>query len=71
METKANAGNALRQFIRDFGVPQNLTSDGAPEQVGRLTDFTQLVRKRNIDHHITETGRPQQNRAETVIRKVK
>ena len=32
MESKASAGRALRQFVRDFGVPEQLTSDGAAEQ---------------------------------------
>ena len=65
------AGQALRQFIRDFGVPEKLTSDGASEQVGANTDFKKNVRKHGIEHHLSEPGRPQQNRAESVIREVK
>jgi hypothetical protein len=60
------AGKALRQFIRDFGVPEQLTSDGASEQTGPKTDFMQ-----NVQHHISEPHRPQQNRAESVICEVK
>jgi hypothetical protein len=70
MESKAMAGQALRQFIRDFGVPEKLTSDGASEQVGANTDFKKNVRKHGIEHHLSEPGRPQQNRAESVIREV-
>jgi hypothetical protein len=71
MESKAMAGKALRQFIRDFGVPERLTSDGASEQVGPNTDFMKNIRKYEIEHHVSEPGRPQQNRAESVIREVK
>jgi hypothetical protein len=71
MESKAMAGKALRQFIREFGVPERLTSDGASEQVGPNTDFMKNIRKYEIEHHVSEPGRPQQNRAESVIREVK
>ena len=71
IESKAMAGKALRQFIREFGVPERLTSDGASEQVGPNTDFMKNIRKYEIEHHVSEPGRPQQNRAESVIREVK
>jgi hypothetical protein len=71
MEQKSMAGQALRQFIRDFGVPEQLTSDGASEQTGLKTDFMQNVKKYEIQHHVSEPRRPQQNRAESVIREVK
>ena len=71
MEKKAQAGQALRQFIRDYGTPEMLTSDGAAEQTGPKTEFVKNVRKYGIDHHISESLRPQQNRAESVIREVK
>ena len=71
MEKRSMAGLALRQFIRDYGVPEQLTSDGAAEQTGPKTEFMQNVRKYQIDHHLSEPHRPQQNRAESVIREVK
>ena len=72
MESKTMAGQALRrQFIRDFGEPEKLTSDGASEQVGVNTDFKKNVRKHGIDHHLSEPGQPLQNWAESVIRDVK
>ncbi len=71
MEQKSMAGQALRQFIRDFGVPEQLTSDGASEQTGPKTEFMRNVRKYEIEHHVSEPHRPQQNRAESVIREVK
>jgi hypothetical protein len=71
MEKKSGAGLALRQFIRDYGVPEQLTSDGASEQTGPKTEFMKRVRKHGIEHHVSEPHRPQENRAESVIREVK
>jgi hypothetical protein len=71
MEKKSMAGAALRQFIRDFGVPEKLTFDGSGKQTGLETEFMKHVRDYAIDYHVTEPNRPQQNRAETVIREVK
>jgi hypothetical protein len=71
MERKSFAGTALRQFIRDYGVPELLTFDGAAEQVKPKTEFMKQIRNHDIDYHIIEPNRPQQNRAETVIREVK
>jgi hypothetical protein len=71
MEKKSLAGAALRQFIRDFGVPEQLTFDGSGEQTGHKTEFMKHIRNHAIDYHIIEPNRPQQNRAETVIREVK
>ena len=71
MEKKSMAGAALRQFIRDYGAPERLTFDGAAEQVKPKTEFMKHVRDYGIDYHLIEPHRPQQNRAETVIREVK
>jgi hypothetical protein len=71
MEKKSSAGQALRQFVRDYGIPEQLTSDGASEQTGPKTEFMQTIRKYDIEHHVSEPHRPQQNRAESVIREVK
>ena len=71
MEAKSSAGRALRQFVRDYGVPERLTSDGAAEQSKPNTEFVKNVRKYDIEHHLSEPQRPQQNRAESVICEVK
>jgi hypothetical protein len=71
MERKSFAGAALCQFIRDYGVPEQLTFDGAAEQVKPKTEFMKHIRNYDIDYHIIEPYRPQQNRAETVIQEVK
>ena len=54
-----------------YGTPEMLTSDGAAKQTGPKTEFVKNARKHGIDHHISESLRPQQNRAESVIREVK
>jgi hypothetical protein len=71
MEKKSMAGAALSQSIRDYGVPERLTFDGAAEQVKPKTEFMKRVRDYGIDYHLIEPHRPQQNRVETVIREVK
>jgi hypothetical protein len=71
METKAMAGAVLRQFVRDHGVPEKLTSDRAAEQTGSRTEFMRSIRKYVINHHLSKPHRSKQNRAESVIRKVK
>ena len=35
MEHKSSAGQALKKFISDFGLPDKLVCDGAAEQVGK------------------------------------
>jgi hypothetical protein len=65
-------GLALRQFIRDYaGVREDLTSDGASEQTGPKTEFIKDVQKNGIENHVSETKQHRQNRAESVIHKVK
>ena len=52
-------------------MPEQLTFDGSAEQVKPKMDFMRHVCDFRIDYHIMEPYRPQQNRAETVIREVK
>jgi hypothetical protein len=71
MEKNSFAGAALRQFIRDFGEPEQLTFDGSAEHTKFKTDFMKHIRDLGIDFHITEPHRSQQNRAEAAIREIK
>ncbi|KAI2504497.1 hypothetical protein MHU86_9996 [Fragilaria crotonensis] len=71
MESKSGAGEALRQFVHDFGRPERLTSDGSREQSGKKTEFVRNVRKYSIDHRVTEPDRPNHNFAEGVIREIR
>ena len=48
MDSKSKAGDALKTFINDVGVPGNLTIDGSKEQNGNNKEFTKQVCKHNI-----------------------
>jgi hypothetical protein len=71
LQAKSEAGDALRQFINEYGRPEKLTFDGSQEQCGRKTEFMSNVRKYAIEHHITEPYRPNHNFAEGVIREIR
>ena len=71
MDSKSRAGDALKIFCREFGVPDHLTFDGSGEQNGKNTTFMQQIKKHNITHHTTEPNLHQQNPAEGVIREVR
>jgi hypothetical protein len=43
MEKKSMVGAALRQFIRDYDVPEQLTFNGTAEQVKPKTEFMKHV----------------------------
>ena len=62
------SGQALKEFISDFGVPNHITHDGASEQVGKRTEFMAQVRKHHIDLSLSEPGRNKQSKVEQVIR---
>ena len=49
MENKRSAGQALKQFISDFGIPDKLVCDGTAKQVGKRTEFQSTVQKHAID----------------------
>ena len=39
MESKSEAGDKLRLLIEDIGAPNEITTDGSQEQVGRNSEF--------------------------------
>ena len=67
MEHKSSTGQALKQFISDFGIPYKLVCDGAAEQVGKRTEFQSMVRKHAIDLHVTEPHRHNQSKVEGIV----
>ena len=71
LQSKSEAGDALRQFINEYGRPEKLTFDGSQEQCGRKTEFMANVRKYVLKHHVTEPYRPNHNFAEGVIREIR
>ena len=71
MDKKSSAGQALKQFIVDFGVPDRIVCDGLGEQMGKWTEFAATVRKHGIDIHLTEPERHNQYKVEGVIRELR
>jgi hypothetical protein len=71
MEHKSSAGEGLQQFVHDLGRPEKLTFDGSAEQCGKRTEFMKNVRKYSINHHVTESFRPNHNFVESVIREIR
>ena len=67
MDKKATAGQALKQFISDFGIPDRLVCNGVAEQVGKRTEFRNVVCEHDIDLHVTESHRHNQSKVEGVI----
>jgi hypothetical protein len=71
MASKSQAGEALRTFVLELGVPEELTVDGSKEQKNCNADFMQRCHKNNISVHRTELERPNQNPAEGVVQEVR
>jgi hypothetical protein len=71
MDSKGKAGDAFKEFCNEFGVPDKLTFDGSKEQTKGGTTFMKEIRKHNVDYHIIEPERPNQNPAEGVIRELR
>ena len=57
IESKGYAGDALKQFIADFGVPDKIICEGSKEQTKQGMTFMEQVRKLHIDIHTTERNR--------------
>ena len=71
MDSKKKAGDALRLFCQEFGVPEKLTFDGSKEQSKKGTEFMKQIRTHNIDFHISEPDMHNQNPVEGVIRELR
>ena len=70
MDSKGKAGEALRIFCQEFGVPYKLTFDGSQEHNGKRTEFMHQIRKNDIEYHVIDPERHNENPDEGVIRKV-
>ena len=71
MDSKSKAGDALRMFCQEFGIPEKLTFDGSREQTGKGTTFMKEVRKQGIDYNISEPSLHNKNPCEGVIREIR
>jgi hypothetical protein len=70
IEKKGDAYEPIDWFIQDYGAPETLLSNGAPEQVDRNSKFQAKLHNYGIKHKTTETERLNQNPAEGTIREV-
>ena len=71
MDTKSKAGDSLRVFCKEFGVPETLRHDGAMEMKGKKTEFQKEVRRHNITTFVSEADLHNQSPAEGVVREVR
>ncbi len=67
MDTKGKAGEALRTFGQEFGVPPQLIVDGLMEQTGKNTEFMGQVQVHDINLKIAEPGLHNQSPAEGIV----
>jgi hypothetical protein len=71
MDSKSKAGDSLKVFCKEFGVPEVLRHDGAKEMTGKRTEFRNQVRKHNIQTHVSEPEMHNQSPAEGVVREAR
>ena len=71
MNSKKKAGDALRLFCQEFGVPERFTFDRSKEQTMKGSEFMKQIRTHNIDYHISEADLHNQNFCEGVIRELR
>ena len=62
-EKRSEAGDTLRRFANDVGIPDKLRSDLAPEITGKNTEFQAQVKLLRIDLTHSEKERSNQNHA--------
>ena len=67
MDSKGKAGDALRLFCQEFGVPESLAFDGSQEQTGKNTQVMKQIRTHTINYHISKPDHRNQNPVEGVI----
>jgi hypothetical protein len=69
MPTKAEAGDKLNTFVTTYGIPEEITTDGAKEET--LGTWNAVRKKFLIHQSITEPHTPQQNKTEIEIKALK
>ena len=70
-KTKVEVDGALKRFIKEYGAPDSMITDGSREQTAKGSLFQRTLRKNNIDGVITPPHRPNLNPVETVIRELR
>jgi hypothetical protein len=64
-------GPTLPNFIDEYGIPEELTVDGAAVQIGQHTKFMDAIKRNQINYHVSHPRRPNENPAEGGIREIK
>ena len=70
IKRKADCHEGLETFVHEYGKMERLIYDGAPEKIGRKTEFQRIIRKYDIRGHRAESGRSNQNPVEVCIREL-
>ena len=55
MKSKCDCGQALHEFIVDYGVMLKLTLEKLKEQTKPGNKFMETIRKYDVDYHVSET----------------
>ena len=71
MDSKSKAGDALRVFCKEFGVPERLVHDGAKELTGKRTEFQSQIKKHDIITRLSAPNLHNQSPAQGVVREVR
>ena len=69
--TKGSCHEALKLFLKEYGAPDSIVTDGLREQTSKGTIWQSTLRKNGITGVVTQPHRPNQNPAETVIRELR
>ena len=54
MKSKGDYGQALHEFIADYGFMMKLTFDGSKEQTKPGTKFMNTIRRYDADYHVSD-----------------
>ena len=71
IKNKSYCHLGLDKFIKEYGALENMTYDGAQEQIRRKTEFQRVIRKYEIKGHITGKSRSNQNTVEGFIQELR
>ena len=68
--TKGSCHEALKLFLKEYGAPDTMVTDGSREQTSKGTMWQSTLRKNGVTGVVTNAHRPNQNPVETVIQEL-
>ena len=71
MDSKKKAGDSLRLFFQEFGVPERITFNVSKEKNNPGTEFMKQISTNSIDYHISEADLQNRNQSDIVIRELR